>query len=850
MSKRVRIILGGLLLTLMTVNFGAHIYSMFLPPPGSSDGWSGTWSGQGDPKITGVNADGPATALQVGDEIIAINGIKIKDDPRLLGYGYTVPPGTRFTMTIRRAGELRDLEIQTVPHQWRLQQWYQRFNALYIVLLIFLLTAWAIFLLRPDDKQAWLLAVLLATLTGFMGQTPNNLPAWLSLMVGPARILGLLFLPVFVHLFLIFPERSPLLRRWPRLEFWLYAPSLLTLLTFGFSRAAQNSFAWVFRYSWLRHLFSVAIIVFVLYLIAGLICLAINYAAANADARRRLRVVMAGSAAGVFNLLLLVLIELAPASLRLQWLDDWLDFATLFTFPLIPLSFVYAILRHKVIPVSLIIRRSIRYLLVARGSVLLEFIIVTVMITVALTYIFERLRPSGIVIGLISAAVGIAAYKIETTLHRKFLAPIIDRKFFRQSYDAHQLIAELTNELRATTSVPQLVEQVATKIQTALQTESATILLRDDRTGDYLSNYSCQYDHAADRAVDRHEQIRLPHDAAILAQLSETRQPLELDQSTAELPALDRAALLLPLIGKDGMLGIIALGARLGDLPFSRDDKQLLTSVAGPTTFALENARLIEQMIEAARHRQELEAENQQRAKEMEEARQLQLSMLPKTVPQLPNLEIAAYMKTASEVGGDYYDFHLSDNGELTVVVGDATGHGLKAGTVVTAMKSLFRTFASEPDLVQVFSRSSRVLKEMNLRALFMGLTMIKLRGGQMRITSAGMPSVLIYRALLQQVEEVSIKAMPLGSVTSYPYREESVTLDTGDIIVLMSDGFPERFNEAGEMLGYDKAPEVLLRAAAHTPREIIAHFVAVGDEWADGRPQDDDVTLVVLKVK
>ncbi len=77
-------------------------------------------------------------------------------------------------------------------------------------------------------------------------------------------------------------------------------------------------------------------------------------------------------------------------------------------------------------------------------------------------------------------------------------------------------------------------------------------------------------------------------------------------------------------------------------------------------------------------------AENQRRAKELEEARTLQLSMLPKTVPSLPNLEIAVYMNPATEVGGDYYDFHVSNDGALTVAVGDATGHGLNAGIMVT----------------------------------------------------------------------------------------------------------------------------------------------------------------------
>jgi serine phosphatase RsbU (regulator of sigma subunit) len=308
--------------------------------------------------------------------------------------------------------------------------------------------------------------------------------------------------------------------------------------------------------------------------------------------------------------------------------------------------------------------------------------------------------------------------------------------------------------------------------------------------------------------------------------------------------------MLLPIMGKEGLLGVVSVGSHLGDLPFSSDDKRLLLSVGAPTSFALENIRLIERTIEDARRRRDLEAENEQRARELEGARQLQLSMLPKSVPQLPHLEIAPYMKPAAEVGGDYYDFHLADDGTLTVAVGDATGHGLKAGTVVTAMKSLFRTFAAEPEIVPVFKESSRVLKEMNLRSLFMGLTMIKLQGRRMRISSAGMPPVLIYRAGTRSVEEVMIKAMPLGSVRGYPYRERELTLGCGDVVVLMSDGLPERFNGAGEMFDYSRTRETLAEAAARAPREIIECLAGAGDDWANGRPQDDDVTFVVLKVK
>jgi serine phosphatase RsbU (regulator of sigma subunit) len=207
-------------------------------------------------------------------------------------------------------------------------------------------------------------------------------------------------------------------------------------------------------------------------------------------------------------------------------------------------------------------------------------------------------------------------------------------------------------------------------------------------------------------------------------------------------------------------------------------------------------------------------------------------------------------MKPATEVGGDYYDFHLADDGTLTIVVGDATGHGLKAGTVVTATKSLFNHLAATPGITDIFQHSSRALKLMNLRALYMAMTMVKVRGYRLTISAAGMSPVLIYRAADHAIEEVFIKGIPLGSLTGYVYREEEIVLSSGDIVVLMSDGFPERFNRAGEMLGYANANEVLIEMATRSSREIIEGFVAAGDQWAAGQPQDDDVTFVVLRVR
>lgn len=254
----------------------------------------------------------------------------------------------------------------------------------------------------------------------------------------------------------------------------------------------------------------------------------------------------------------------------------------------------------------------------------------------------------------------------------------------------------------------------------------------------------------------------------------------------------------------------------------------------------------LEQQLRA----QKAEAENERKSKELEEARQLQLSMLPKELPQLPNLDIAVYMKTATEVGGDYYDFHVGMDGTLSVVIGDATGHGLKAGTMVTATKSLFNSYINNDDILFTFREYTRVIKEMKMHAMTMCLSLLKIRGNKLEMSSAGMPHALLYRNSNGGIEEIALKGMPLGAFNDFPYQTKSKELFAGDTLFLLSDGLPELFNKEREMFGYERITEEYEKVAEKTPEEIIEHMKLAGSDWTDSDEPDDDITFVVIKVK
>ena len=245
-----------------------------------------------------------------------------------------------------------------------------------------------------------------------------------------------------------------------------------------------------------------------------------------------------------------------------------------------------------------------------------------------------------------------------------------------------------------------------------------------------------------------------------------------------------------------------------------------------------------------------LEVENERKTRELEEARSLQLSLLPKTIPTPQGLEIAVYMETATEVGGDYYDFYEDPDGELTVLIGDATGHGLNAGTVVTATKSLFNSHGPNPDIVETFFKMSASLKQMNFRLLSMCLMLIKIKNNEIRLSSAGMPPALIYRAEAKNVEEFIIRGMPLGTANTFPYELQKTKINSGDTILLMSDGFPELFNPTKEMFGYKNVQKEFLKCGDKSPELIIEYLKNKMKEWSSNGVPDDDVTFVVIKAK
>ena len=243
--------------------------------------------------------------------------------------------------------------------------------------------------------------------------------------------------------------------------------------------------------------------------------------------------------------------------------------------------------------------------------------------------------------------------------------------------------------------------------------------------------------------------------------------------------------------------------------------------------------------------------EEQHREEELEEARQFQLDMLPKTTPDMLNLDISATIQTASEVGGDYYDFFPQGNGKsLYVVVGDATGHGMTAGMMVSITKA--GLYGIPPSIApnDIAKRLNRVIKNIDLGWNRMAINVARFWEDRVEFTSAAMPPAYHYHKDTGNVDEILLEGLPLGSFKGETFSLVDFEFKQGDSLVFISDGLPEATNHTEDMLGYQAVQDCVQANGHQNANDQKQALLDLGSAWLGDLRNQDDITIVVVKKK
>lgn len=267
---------------------------------------------------------------------------------------------------------------------------------------------------------------------------------------------------------------------------------------------------------------------------------------------------------------------------------------------------------------------------------------------------------------------------------------------------------------------------------------------------------------------------------------------------------------------------------------------------------------MLDELFDTQEEKAIKEAELRIKKEELSYARQVQLSMLPKENIRLPNLNIVGFMQTATEVGGDYYDFFNLDESHYVVVLGDATGHGVGAGMMVGMVKSalnqaLKRFDANKDSLSGLMSTLNETLREaVSQRGLGMclSISIVNPQTGELKVISTGLPYPYLFESSNGNLQPVTINGPPLGLMRELKIKSISLTLAPGDSLILLSDGFPERMDHEDRVWGYEKLEEVLLTSLQKSENSdaVIGQLKEENDLFAAGRENDDDMTVVIIR--
>ena len=225
------------------------------------------------------------------------------------------------------------------------------------------------------------------------------------------------------------------------------------------------------------------------------------------------------------------------------------------------------------------------------------------------------------------------------------------------------------------------------------------------------------------------------------------------------------------------------------------------------------------------------------------------MGFLPKNLPQREDIEIATHIQTSTEVGGDYYDFITTSNNTLLSICGDATGHGVASGMMVSVTKASLNTIIeSKTDLI--LKKLNEVVKNIDLGTLRMSLNIVEINENRISMSSAAMPPIYLYKGSTGKVEEIKQSNLPLGGLKNEMYDTIEKNFESGDVFMQLTDGLPEAPNPQNEMYDYHRVQNHLESVGTRSAEAIKNSFILETEKWLGGNNNPDDITFIIIKKK
>jgi sigma-B regulation protein RsbU (phosphoserine phosphatase) len=804
-------------------------------------------------KVNSVPATYSSSGPKVNDEILALNGQPVTGWKMLDEVRFSLHPGDTLLVKVGRTerSQFRILDITvrmqtafTDPLEWAFVLGLNVFLALSCLLIGFYI-AFA----RPHDPLAWLAMAMLLSFT----QVAASGTSWA--LWSPWRELLFIYHPVLSNswplwlvLFALYfpvPFEYIRFRHWPQ---WVLALPCIVLAALDIYSNFRNG-SHMDELGWLASFYQKidrpVTVLFTLYIFAFFYLLtAKKHRLPTNDAKRRMNLMIAGCTIALFPIFPVALGE----SGIIPHLPAWLASVCSLMLVLFPITMAYVIVVEQAMDVRMVVRTGVRYAIASNGLKVIRLLLLAGLaaLTIHLTSQSGQ-QWQAVIIASVGTAVIIGFRNLATKVSNW-----MDRRFFREAYDAEVILTELSNSVASIRDVRMLAETVARRIAMSLHVNQVAVLL--DRNGRYQPVYATGFDEPPPVEFTRSAStIRL------LRQMGSSPTKIYFDDPqswvhgtpSSEQTALQSlgAEILLPVTLKSRILGLISLGPKRSEAPYSREDLHLLGAVASQAGLALENAELTESIRREIAQRERLD-------RELEIAREVQQRLFPQVLPVVKGLEFAGYCRPALGVGGDYYDFIRLQEGCLGMAIGDVSGKGIAAALMMASLQASLRGQTIKPcsTLAEMIQHVNRLVYEASASNRYATFFYAQYDPAQrlLHYVNAGHNPPIVYRKNGKCEEMIRLEAggTVVGLFAEFPYQEAQLELQPGDMFVGFTDGISEAMDSDEAEFGEDRLIETLKRCQARSAAETISWILDQVDAFTAGAPQHDDMTLVVVRVQ
>ena len=801
--------------------------------------------------------------MRAEDQVIAVNGAPFTGMAGLVSQTFEARPGQTVSILYRnQSGGMHTAHvILTARRTGRptISGWIIRIVLTLIFPAFCLVLGYWVVLARPTDANAWFVLGIMNVVPAIVGRT-GYFPGFFA----PFTVFWQIFAEQWMFISLIlfsiyFPVRSRVDARHPWIKWLIIVPQVAmlpatVLKAYGRLydyRSAQPYLAASGPLELAGNIFAaLTLCIFISAIVRKL------FTVPAPDARRRLRVVAAGSVLGLGPILIFLLSATFSREQMLEMAPPWvlLTVGILFTF--FPLSLAYTLIVQRALELRIILRQGTRYAF-ARGTLWVLQAIVFAFLGFRLFHYAPNSSRAAHLITPIVFALLILFVRLRVA---RPLSQWIDRRFFREAYSVEQILIELSEQARGFTENDPLLRTITERIAQTLHVEQVAFLLRRGKL------FQLQYAFG----LPLSNRISLAENSSTMRSLAIDRDPKRVFRehpdpwlalaAPAEVAVLDElhAELLLPLPGRANLIGVMALGPKLSEEPYSRSDRQLLSSVALQTGLAIESNNLVHNLAEESARRQRI-------SREIEIAREVQERLLPQVYPAVAGLEFAGCSRTAQEVGGDYYDFIELENGNLGIAIGDVSGKGISAALLMASIRAALHglTFSGTLNLARVMQGLNRIIYDSSTSNRFVTLFFGEYdpAARTFHYVNAGHNAPVILRPSSPEVnsdynpespytvERLESGGPVIGILEGLQFEQGCVQLQPHDVFVAFTDGISEAMTADYEEWGEQRLIAAATQYAHYTAQEFVTAMIASADLFTAGAPQNDDLSLVVLKV-